>query len=53
MFWGIHSTVLVVVSFFIKYNVELFLLIDIIIYMGKVADSLFLPEKITPSSWEE
>jgi len=30
---------------FIKYNVELFLLIDNIICMGKV-DSLFLPEKL-------
>jgi len=31
---------------FIKYNVELFLLIDKIIRMGK-DNSLFLPEKIT------
>ena len=34
------------VFIFIKYSVELFLLIDSIICMGKV-DSLVLPEKIT------
>ena len=41
---------------FIKYNIELFLQIDKMIYMGKV-DSLFLPEKLhvienKSSSWE-
>ena len=51
MFWGIHRT-----NFFIKYNIDLFFLIDKIICMGRV-DSLFLPEKIhvienKSSSWD-